>query len=151
DPRQRASTCAGRDDHVLGLDHALLALVRDLDLVRLPRSAAWEELRGALDVRDLVLAEQEADALADLVGDVAAALDDRREIGAHALDDDTELAGALRVLEDLGALEQRLGRDAAPVETDPTELCALDACGLQLELRGADRGDVAAGSRADHD
>src|SRR5262249_43125774 len=98
-----------------------------------------------------VLAEQKADALADLVGDVAAALDDRREVGAHALDDHAELARAMRVLEDLGALEQRLGRDAAPVEADPAELRALDARGLEAELRAADRGDVAAGPRTDHD
>src|SRR5262249_49651757 len=60
-------------------------------------------------------------------------------------------ARALHVVEYLGALEQRLRRDAAPVETDPTELGALDACGRQAEPCAPDRGDVPSRTRTDHD
>ena len=62
------------------------------------------------------------------------------------------LLPVLRDLERVGVLEQRLGRDAAPVEAGAAEhRRALDDGGLQPELRGADRGDVAAGARADDD
>ncbi len=56
-----------------------------------------------------------------------------------------------RFLEQLGRVEQRLGRDAADVEAGAAErLAALGAGGLEAKLRGADRGDVAAGAGADH-
>ena len=62
------------------------------------------------------------------------------------------LLPVLRDLERVRVLEQRLGRDAAPVEAGAAEhRRALDDRGLQPELRGADRGDVAAGARSDHD
>src|SRR5262249_31977863 len=141
DARQRASARTGREDHVLRLDR----LAADVDAMRLPRARARQELRHAHDRIDPVLLEQEADALGDLVGDVARALDDRGKVRAHALDDHAELARAVRVLEDLGGLEKRLRRDAAPVEADAAEAFALDARGLEPELRCADRGDVASG------
>ena len=56
-----------------------------------------------------------------------------------------------RFLEQLGGVEQRLGRDAADVEAGAAErLAAFGAGGLEAELRGADRGDIAAGAGADH-
>ena len=61
----------------------------------------------------------------------------------------------LPVLDDLQGvrvLEQRLGRDAAPVEAGAAEgRRALHDRDPEPELRGADRGDVAAGARADDD
>src|SRR5271170_7220038 len=54
-------------------------------------------------------------------------------------------------MENLGGAEQRLGRDAAPVETDAAEIIALDDGGLEAELRGADGADIAARARADDD
>ena len=54
-------------------------------------------------------------------------------------------------LEIFGGVKHRLGRDAADVEAGAAErLAALRAGGLQPELRGADRGDIAAGAGADH-
>ena len=52
---------------------------------------------------------------------------------------------------DLRAAQQRLGRDAAPVEADAAELVALDDRGLHAELRRADRRDIAARPAAEHD
>ena len=62
------------------------------------------------------------------------------------------LLPVLRDLQRVRVLEQRLGRDAAPVQAGAAEhRRALDDRGLQPELRGADGGDVAAGSGADDD
>ena len=55
------------------------------------------------------------------------------------------------MVEDLGRAQQRLGRDAAPVEADAAEVLALDDRGLEAKLRRADRGDIAAGAGAEHD
>src|SRR5262245_11491430 len=56
------------------------------------------------------------------------------------------------LIEEMARVEQRLAGDAADVETGATEIgVLLDAGHLQPELTRADRGDVAAGSRADDD
>src|SRR6185312_5514383 len=47
--------------------------------------------------------------------------------------------------------QQRLGRDAAPVEADAAEVFALHESGFHAELRRADGGDVAARAAAQHD
>ena len=44
--------------------------------------------------------------------------------------------------------QQGFGRNTAPVEADPAERLALDDHGVHAELRGADRGGVAARSTA---
>ena len=49
------------------------------------------------------------------------------------------------------ATQQRLGRDAAPVEADTPEQLALDDRGLEPELRRADRSDIAARAGAEDD
>jgi hypothetical protein len=51
---------------------------------------------------------------------------------------------------DLGRAQQRLGRDAAPVEADAAQMLALDQRRLHAELRRADGRDIAAGTAADH-
>jgi hypothetical protein len=40
----------------------------------------------------------------------------------------------LHGVENLGRAQQRLGRDAAPVEADAAEMLALDDCRLEAEL-----------------
>ena len=65
---------------------------------------------------------------------------------------DAPLGGVLRDLQRVRVLEQRLGRNAAPVEAGAAERrLALDDGGLQAELRGANGGDVPAGAGADDD
>jgi len=54
-------------------------------------------------------------------------------------------------VEHLSRAQQRLGRDATPVEADPAQVLALDEADLHAQLRAADRGDVAAGAAADDD
>src|SRR5690606_11270429 len=66
--------------------------------------------------------------------------------------DDAELGECAvgQFLEQLGAVEQRLRRNAADVEARAAErLAAFGAGGLEPELRGADRGDIAAGTGSD--
>ena len=58
---------------------------------------------------------------------------------------------ALDLLEQVRGHDPRLGRDAPPVEARSAQLVLLDDGGLETQLRGTDRGDVAAGSGADDD
>ncbi len=62
-----------------------------------------------------------------------------------------KLVGVAHQLEDLGGAQQRLGRDAAPVEADAAQMLALDQRHLHAELCGPDGGDIAAGTAADDD
>ena len=82
-----------------------------------------------------------------------------REVELQALHLDAvvgEVVPGLLVV--LRGLQQRLGGDAADVEAGAAErrlavgvLPFVDAGVAEAELRGADRGDVAAGPAADHD
>ena len=116
------------------------------------------EPAAALDPVDLVLLEEQLDAAGQPLDDLVLA-------GVHLLHVEAEVPGRRRVaerqapflpvlrdLERVRVLEQRLGRNAAPVQAGAAEhRRALDHGGLQAELRGADRGDVAARPGADHD
>ena len=64
---------------------------------------------------------------------------------------EAELLQVVHEVEDLGRAQQRLGRDAAPVEADAAQMLALDEAGLHPELGRTDGGDVAAGAPADDD
>src|SRR5258708_27484018 len=57
----------------------------------------------------------------------------------------------LHVVIDLGRAQQRLGRDAAPVQADAAEIGFFHDRGLETKLRRTDRGDIAAGPGADDD
>ena len=109
-----------------------------------------QERGGALDVRHTVLLEQEADPLDQPVGHLAAALVGHRVVQLEILEAEPELlalagqdAGQLRIA------QQRLGRDAAPVQTDAAQRFALDAGHLLAQLRRPNRGHVAARPAAD--
>ena len=62
---------------------------------------------------------------------------------------DTEFFSAVDAGDDLGRVEQRLGRDTAAVEAGAADLAVLDHRGLEPALGGMERGDIAAGTRAD--
>src|SRR5262249_14725246 len=101
---------------------------------------------------DLVLAEQELDALGQTADDAVLAdvhlcdVDRRRRHAEHA--------PFLRALDDLQrvrVLEQRLRRNAPAVQAGAAErLVLLDDGRSEAQLRGPDRGDVAAGPRTNH-
>src|ERR1700743_2801617 len=55
----------------------------------------------------------------------------------------------LHVMIDLGGSQQRLGRDAAPVQADAAEVGFLDDRGLEAELGSTNGCNLAAGAGAD--
>ena len=65
---------------------------------------------------------------------------------------DAEILGVVRHdVGDPGAVQQRLGGDAADVDADAAELLLLDHRGGEAELRGTDGGDVARRAAAEDD
>ena len=157
DAGQHARPRAGGDDDVLGLvgarapacPSARALAAASAGFVGLPTDdlAGLGDRRLAPDHVDLVLLHQEADAAVELRRDAARALDDGRRSKPTLLAIEAVILGMLHVVEDLGRAQQRLGRDAAPVEADAAEMLALDDRRLEAELRRPDRGDVAARAR----
>src|SRR5438067_1774461 len=84
---------------------------------------------------------------------IVTSLPNRAKIDADATGGNRK-APVLRVLHDLQRMrvfEQRLRRNAAPIQAGAAQrFLLLDDGRLEPELRGADRGDVAAGAGADH-
>ena len=148
---QHARPRAGGDDDVLGLIGARPErALRRFALRRLHRDLAGRVDRGlAPDDRHLVLLHQEADAVVEPLRHAARALHHGLRVVADVVGLQPVVLGVLHVVEDLGRAQQRLGRNAAPVEADAAEIVALDNRGLEAELRRADRGDIAAGAGAD--
>ena len=127
EPRQRPGAGAGGDDDVLGLDVGEhLAACADHGDAPLP-----SEPRSPFDHLDLVLAHEIGDAVGEPVGDFAAALDHAGKIEADIVAGEPELGRAAHRCVKLGGAQQRLGRDAAPIEADAAEMLALDDRGLQ--------------------
>jgi len=82
---------------------------------------------------------------------VSAAGYDRFGIEAHLLGLEAVLIEAMQGLVDFRRTQQRLGRNATPVETDAAQRIALHDRGLEAELGGADRGNITAGPGTDYD
>ena len=146
-PGHAARLRAGRDDDLLARGERLLLPLGDLDLALAGQPSA------ALDPVDLVLLEQQLDAAGEALDDLVLAGVHLGHVDADGglADRQAPLLPVLRDLQRVRVLEQRLGRNAAPVQAGAAEhRRALDDRGLQAELRGADRGHVAAGARADH-
>ena len=143
-PRQFAGPRAGRDDDRPGRD--LFAA-----LVGLDRHLAFAGQPGlAHDGCDLVLLEQMPDTARQLLGHPARTIDDLVQVIADPFGAETEILGAFHQVKDLGAAQQGLGRDAAPVQADAAQMLAFDTGHLQPQLRAPDRRDIAARPRTDH-
>jgi hypothetical protein len=119
DGRDVAGPGAAGQDHALGLDRAAAAGLQGHD--DLGRRAALLELGLALDDLDLVLLHQEGDARGHGLGYAARAVDDLGEVERGLLDRQAVAAQVRQLLVDLAGLQQRLGRDAAPVEADAAQ------------------------------
>jgi hypothetical protein len=147
DAGQRRHVGAGGNDHGLGLERLLLAVDEgDLDLARAGNAGR------AVEVVHLVLAQQERHpvdvALHALVleGHHLAEVELRLDLDPHVAQ------AVARLLEKLGSVQQRLGRDAADVEAGAAVGGPLlDHGDLEAELAGADGADVAAGAGSDDD
>jgi len=105
----------------------------------------------APDHRDLVLLEEIADAIVQSLHDAARTLHHGLEVERDFFRRQAIVLGVLHQMKYLRRAQQRLGRDASPVVADAAEIGLLDDSGLEAKLRRADRGDVAAGARADDD
>ena len=142
---QVAGAGAGRDDDVLRGELGLRPLPGDGQL------ALGREGAVAFDHRHLVLLHQALDAGIQLPGDLAAAVDDFGEVEADLLRAQAVGRSVGQIVVDLGGAQQRLGRDAAPVQTDAAKLLPLDDRDLETELARPDRRDIAAGPGAEDD
>ena len=136
----------GGQDHGPGLDGPRAARP-GVD----PDGARPRQLSAPGHEADLVLPEEELDALRHPLGDLTAAPEGRRVVGAEVVEAHPEVGGPLEELEDLGVPEQRLGGDAPPVQADAPRPVLLDHGRLQPELRRANGRHVAAGARAHDD
>ncbi len=108
------------------------------------RAAAFEHLH-------LVLLEQAGHASIELLGNGARARDDACQVDARRTGVDTERGGAFDLAQHISGVQQRLGRNAAPVEANAADLRLFHQCGRETELRGAYGGDISAGTAADDD
>src|SRR5262245_40900286 len=137
----------GDDDFLLRAQR-LLGAVGDL------HAALAGQPARALDPVDLVLLEQELDAVGQPLDDLVLSRLHvvHVEVDRRLAEREAPFLPVLRDLERVRVLEQRLGGDAAPVQARAAEdRRALDHGGLQSELRGPDRGHVAAGTGPDDD
>src|SRR5436190_3030191 len=147
DLRQPLHARAGGDD-----DRLLRVVLLLLSVRRLHTDGVLaRELRRALDPGDLVLLEQELDPLRVLRADGARPLHRHAVVELHLAGRHTEVGRLLHLLGDVCRLEQRLRRDAPPDDAGAAEPFALDDGGVEAELGGADRADVAGGAAADAD
>src|SRR5262249_10041136 len=151
--RQHSRPGPGGDNDVLCLIYAR------------PERALWgfgigrldSDLAGRIDrglapnYRHLVLLHQNTDAVVQAFRHAARTFHHGSRIVGHLLGRESVARGLLHVVEDLRRAQQRLGRDAAPIETDAAEVGALHDCGLEAELRRPDRRYVPAGAGADDD
>ena len=141
-PRPRA----GGEDDALGRQRGhRLAVLGHLELARAGQLAV------AVEHGDLVLLQQMRDAGRKLLGDRARAFDDFFQVEFHVIGGKTEFAEIMQQMIDFRGAQQRLGRDAAPVEADAAEMLGLDHRHLHFQLRRTDRRDIAARAAADHD
>ena len=104
----------------------------------------------ALDHVHLLPLQQALNALGEPLHHLAAAVHGVRVVGSQAIHLDAEFLGAMKEGKDLGVPEQRLARNASPVEADTSQLFPLDNRDSEPELTGPNGGHVAACSRADH-
>ena len=140
---------AGRDENTFGLDGLGGRCGLSGDRGQSNGMRPGDSRRG-LDIVDLVLAQQEAHALGELVGGLAAARDHALEIEANLAGFDAMFLGrTANRFHRLGRIEQRLGGNTSPVEADAAGQVAFDHGHAHFKLAGADRGDITAGTRAD--
>ncbi len=136
---------AGRQEDVPGGDRLRAAgPAAHFDLFRPLQSS------DALHDGDAVLLHQKFDAFGLTADDVALVLVDAGQVERHSGGLDPEARRRAGRLENFGAVKQRLGRNAADMKAGAAEgRVFLHQGGLESQLRGANRRDIAAGTAAD--
>ncbi len=149
DARNAARLRSGGDDNLARRGEHLRLAVSNLD------PALAREPAAALDPVDLVLLEEELDAAGQALDDLVLARLHLRHVDANRrlTDRQAPVLPLLRNFEGVRVFEERLGRDAPPIEAGAAKRRGpLDDRGLQPELRRTDGRHIAARSRADdHD
>ena len=139
-PGSDAGSGASRQDQVVGRGHEVARIAaRDADAGRAGQHAV------AAQDGDLVLLHEEFDTADVLVDHEVAALGERPVVEGDAVVAGEPELGALlgHPVQQVGSLEQRLGRDAAPIQARAAEAVALDQAHRQAKLRGANGAHVA--------
>ena len=107
--------------------------------------AGSREPRLAVDLRDLVHLEQARDAARELLGYLIFVRNDLLEIDLYAVNFNTDiLALILDILDQLRAVKQALGGDAADVQAGTAKVLTLNDGHLCAELSKPDRRNIAA-------
>ena len=124
-----------------GEDDMVGFVVRAVDLEPACRRQAPEALYEVY----VVFLQQEGHALGHGFGHAARARHDLFRVGAHlAREGEPVMLRRFAIGVDLCAFQQRLGRDAAPVEAYAARLGTLHECDLPSQLRSPDCGHIAA-------
>ena len=113
--------------------------------------AIGPERTDPVEDRDLLRLHEAGEALDDAVDDLLLARLGRDEVHDGRAGFDTELAGMGDMALDRCRLEERLRRDAPPVEARTTHLAHLDEGDAETGRGGVQRSAVSAGTTADHD
>ena len=144
--RQGLHHGAGGDDGVVEGDLlAGVVTVGDLDGVGVGEGT------DTVDLGDLVLLHQVVDALDDARGHLPGPLVGGGVVHADVVTADAEGLGIVgEDVRDVRVTDQRLGGDAADVQTDAAPVLLLDYRGLQAQLCRTDGGHVSAGARTDY-
>ena len=140
DERQRQGFRAGRDDRLLEVDvgHAAFGQL-DLQLVRRGEPAV------APDGGDLALPGQPGQAAGEPPDHAVLPLPQLVQVDGGRTERDAVLAHLLGLGDDLGGVQQGLGRDAADVEADSAEgRPAVHEHDLLTQVGGSERGRVTA-------
>ncbi len=155
DPRQALDAAPGGEDHVGRLQdplaarpgRAVLAVQRDAHLARPVEAPAPG------NPLDLVLADQRLQAGPHPADDLVAARRDGRVVEGHVAGDQHPELAALAgdAVVEVRRFQERLRRDAAPMEARPADLVLVDQSHAQAQLGGPERGRVAAGPGTEDD
>ncbi len=146
DALERGDVGAGGNDDLARLDDFRLAFIAaHLDL------AGPEDAGGAMEGGDLVLLEQELDALGVAVDGVLLVGHQLGKVDLRGRDGDAHAGKAMaRLGEKLGGMQKRLGGNAADIEAGAAMGSALFHHGhVHAELGGADGAHIASGAGAD--
>ncbi|MNN08188.1 hypothetical protein D3C81_1210380 [compost metagenome] len=144
--RQLHRLRTGRDDALLEAQQLGLAVVAgDFQLV------GRDELGHALHGADLALLGHAGQALGQLTDDLFLVLAQLVQADLRRAVLDAQVTGVRGVVDDLGGMQQRLGRNAAHVEADAAEVgVAFDEHGVHAQVGRTERGGVAARAGAQH-
>src|SRR5215469_6177740 len=143
---KQALARSGRDQDAVGLHRGnrrrLAVAAREL------QAAPAVECGAGFEQLDIVFAEEKTHTERQLVGGLAAARNHTFEIEAYLAGlNSMLLAGAADYFHRFGRVEQRLGRNAAPVKAHAARPVALDDACAHLELACTNRSFVTSGPR----